>query len=70
MNMMNRRRFLAIAAASCAGLKGLAQETPYAVALTLHPQKSLGAVPADFAGPSYELLELVDPGAFRRTIAI
>jgi hypothetical protein len=64
MNVMNRRQFLAIAAASCAGLKGLAQETPYAVALTLHPQKPLGTVPADFAGLSYELLELLDPGCF------
>jgi hypothetical protein len=64
MNVMNRRRFLAIAAASCAGLKGLAQETSYAAALTVHPQRPLSKVPSDFAGLSYELLELADPGSF------
>jgi hypothetical protein len=64
MNVLNRRRFLAIAAASCASLKGLAQETPYDTALALHPEMPLCAIPADFAGLSYELLELADPGCF------
>jgi hypothetical protein len=64
MNLINRRQFIAITAASCASLKGLAQETPYTAALTVHPEKPLGSVPKDFAGLSYELLELADPGSF------
>jgi hypothetical protein len=64
MNMINRRRFLAITAASCASLKGLAQEAPNAPVLTLHPEMPLCAVPGDFAGLSYELLGLVDSGSF------
>lgn len=64
MNVLNRRRFLAITAASCASLKGLAQETPYAAALSVHPETPLYAVPRDFAGLSYELLEIADPACF------
>ena len=64
MNLINRRQFIAITAASCASLKGLAEETPYTAALTVHPEKPLGSVPKDFAGLSYELLELADPGSF------
>jgi len=64
MNIMNRRRFLAITAATCTSLKGLAQEVPYSAVLTLHPKMPLCTVPGDFAGLSYELLGLVDSGSF------
>ena len=64
MDKINRRRFLAIAAASCAGLKGLAQETPHTAKLTLRRDVSLQTVPSEFAGLSYELMELADAACF------
>lgn len=61
---MNRRRFIALSAASCASLKGFAQGSSYDAALTLHPDAPLAAIPQDSAGLSYELLELAHPDCF------
>jgi hypothetical protein len=64
MNAMNRRRFLGIAAACCASLTDWAQEMPYTATLDVPPEPLHLAVPENFAGLSYELMELNDAGCF------
>jgi hypothetical protein len=62
--MMDRRRFLALSAATATlpRLKAFAQAP--AATLTLHPDKPGPTVPANFIGLSYETQQLSDPSFF------
>lgn len=66
MLLFDRRKFLSTAAAVSAGL--LARSSRAAVPgpiLTIHPDKPLANVPADFTGLSYETSQLAHPSFFR-----
>jgi len=65
MSHLDRRRFLALTAATAAlpHLNAFAQ-TPHAAALTLHPDRPGRTVPRNFIGLSYEIQQLSDPTFF------
>jgi len=63
MNRIDRRQFLALTAATLPAMRTLAQ-APEAATLTLHPERSGPAVPANFIGLSYETQQLSDPTFF------
>jgi hypothetical protein len=63
MKQMDRRRFLAVSAATAVSLKSLAQ-TPTPATITLHPDKPGPTIPANFVGLSYETQQLSDPAFF------
>jgi hypothetical protein len=60
--MLDRRRFLALTAATLPTLRSLAQ--PTANTLTLHPDRPGLTIPANFIGLSYETQQLADPTFF------
>jgi hypothetical protein len=64
MKKMDRRRFLIASAAAAASLKVLAQAAPQPAKLTLHLDQAGPAIPANFAGLSYEKQHLSDPNFF------
>jgi hypothetical protein len=64
MSPMDRRRFLAVTAATAASLKTFAQAPSQSATLTLHPGKSTFTIPRDFVGLSYEAEELMHPSFF------
>jgi hypothetical protein len=61
---MDRRRFLALSAATAALPHINAFGQAPTVALTLHPDKPRARVPANFVGLSYEIQQLSDPTFF------
>ena len=63
MKPIDRRRFLALSAATAVSLKSLAQ-TPAATTLTLHPETHGPTIPSNFVGLSYETQQLTDPAFF------
>jgi len=68
MNLMDRRRFLALSAASAAlpRLRAFAAvENPvFTAGLSLHPERPGARVPANFLGLSYEIQQLSEPSFF------
>ena len=68
MSLLDRRRFLKSSAAAAAltsgPLRSLAQATPSAAPLKLHPERNGPQVPASFIGLSYEIEQLADPSFF------
>ena len=65
MKSMDRRRFLAVSAATAVSFRALAQEAKSAtVTLTLHPDKPGPTIPENFVGLSYETQQLSDPDFF------
>ncbi len=63
MKSIDRRRFLALTAATATSLKLFAQ-TPTTATLKLHPDQPGAHVPANFIGLSYETNQLTDPTFF------
>lgn len=63
MSMMNRRQFLAVAAAAVSA-RSLAQRRPRTAVLTLHPDKPICTVPQNFVGLSFELQQLCNSESF------
>lgn len=65
MSPLNRRRFVAVAAAAALApnLRAFAQ-TAATAKLTLHPDQPGPTVPEDFIGLSYEIQQLSDPNFF------
>jgi len=63
MTSMDRRRFLALTAATAASLKSFAQ-TPQPATLKLHPDQPGPTIPQNFIGLSYETQQLSDPTFF------
>lgn len=66
MQSMDRRRFLALTAATATlpSLKLFAQATPTTATLKLHPDQPGARVPKNFIGLSYETQQLSDPTFF------
>jgi len=63
MKSMDRRRFLALTAATAVSLKSFAQ-SPQPATLTLHPDQPGPTIPQNFIGLSYETQQLSDPTFF------
>ena len=61
---MDRRRFLALTAATAASLKTFAQTATPTATLTLHPDQPGPVIPSNFVGLSYETQQLHDPEFF------
>jgi hypothetical protein len=64
MNSMNRRHFLSAAAVATAATfarPAWAIEAPASPSLTIHTDKAIAHIPADFTGLSYESSQLVHP---------
>jgi len=64
MSPLDRRRFLAVTAATVASLKTFAEPASQISALTLHPEEAGSTIPFDFMGLSYEMQQITVPDFF------
>jgi hypothetical protein len=64
MRLLDRRRFVAVAAASVASLKSFAEPASQTGTLTLRREGTGPTVPLDFVGLSYEMQQITAPDFF------